>query len=60
MQIVVSQKGIEYTYTRDALCAAAEKGAVETVRFLIEEGVSKHDADKDGWTPLLCAVWKTT
>ena len=39
--------------TRDALRAAALEGAVETVRFLVEEGVSKDDGDKDGYTPLM-------
>ena len=44
------------SYTRDALRAAAERGAVETVCFLVEERVSKNDADKDGWTPILYAA----
>ena len=43
---------------QNTLCAAAERGAVEAVRFLLEEGVSKDDADKDGWTPLMTAAWK--
>ena len=31
--------------TRDALCAAASKGCLAAVRFLVDEGVSKTDAD---------------
>ena len=42
--------------TRDALRVAALRDAVEAVRFLVEEGVSKDDGDKDGWTPLLYAT----
>ena len=43
--------------TRDALRAAAKRGAVEAMRFFVEEGVSKDDADKDdGWTPLMIAA----
>ena len=44
--------------TRDALRAAAKKGAVDAVRFLVEEGVSKNDADDDSWTPLLNAAMR--
>ena len=42
----------------DALRAAALRGAVEAVCFLVEEGGSKDDADKNGCTPLLYAAWK--
>ena len=44
--------------TCDSLRAAAKKGAVEALRFLVEEGVSIDDADKDGWTPLIYAALK--
>ena len=43
--------------TRDALRAAAERGAVESVRFLVEEGVTKDDGDSQGLTPLLIAAF---
>ena len=36
--------------TRDALRAAATKGRLEAVRFLVEEGVDKDAADKEGRT----------
>ena len=42
--------------TRDALRAAASKGCLPAVRFLVEEGVSKTDADKEGRTPLMLAT----
>ena len=42
--------------TRDALRAAASRGAVDSVRFLVEEGVSKDDGDGKGWTPLIIAA----
>ena len=51
--LLLTRKGLN---TLDALRAAAERGAVETVRFLVEEGVSKDDADEDGWTPLMNAA----
>ena len=41
--------------TRDALRAAASKGCLAAVRFLVEEGVSKTDADKEDRTPLMLA-----
>ena len=44
--------------TCDALCVASQRGAVETVCFLVEEGVNKDDVDKDGWTPLSNAALK--
>ena len=53
--MLLTKKGLN---TRDALRAAVERGAVEAVRFLVEEGVDKDDGDKDGWTPLICAVDK--
>ena len=53
--LLLMKKGLN---TRDALRAAARKGAVEAVRFLVEEGVSKEDADKNGWTPLMLAALK--
>ena len=53
--MLLMKKGLN---TCDALRAAVERGAVEAVRFLVEEGVSKDDGDKDGWTPLLRAVKK--
>ena len=53
--MLLSKKGLN---TRDALRAAAERGAVEAVRFLVEEGVSKDDEDNGkGWTPLLYAAY---
>ena len=42
--------------TRDTLRAAASKGCLAAVRFLVEEGVSKTDADKQGRTPLILAT----
>ena len=42
--------------TRDALRAAARKGCLGAVRFLVKEGVSKTDADKEGRTPLMLAT----
>ena len=51
--MLLTKKGLN---TRDALRAAAERGAVETARFLVEEGVSKDDGYKNGWTPLLSAA----
>ena len=42
--------------TRDALRAAASKGCLAAVRFLVEEGVSKNDVDKQGRTPLMLAT----
>ena len=42
--------------TRDALRAAANKGCMEAVRFLVEEEVSQDDADNEGRTPLLIAI----
>ena len=42
--------------TRDSLRAAASKGCLAAVRFLVEEGVSKTDADKRGRTPLMLAT----
>ena len=42
--------------TRDALRAAASKGCLAAVRFLVEEGVDKTDADKEGQTPLMLAT----
>ena len=42
--------------TRDALRVAARRGAVEALRFLVEEGVSKDDGNKKGCTPFLCAA----
>ena len=42
--------------TRDALRAAASKGCLGTVRFLVEEGVDKTDVDKQGRTPLMLAT----
>ena len=42
--------------TRDALRAAANKGCMEAVRFLVEEKVNLSDKDKEGKTPLLLAV----
>ena len=42
--------------TRDALRAAASKGCLAALRFLVEEGVSKTDADKQGQTPLMLAT----
>ena len=42
--------------TRDAHRAAASKGCLATVRFFVEEGVSKTDADKEGRTPLMLAT----
>ena len=50
--LLLTKKGLN---TRDALRG---NSAVETVRFLIEEGVSNDDGDKDGWTPLMNAAWK--
>ena len=41
--------------TRDALRAAAQSGSMETVRFLVQEGVNNDDADNDGYTPLIYA-----
>ena len=41
--------------TRDALRAAATKGCLEAVRFLVEEGVDKDAADKEGNTPVMLA-----
>ena len=52
--MLLIKKGLN---TRDALRVAAERGAVEAVRFLADEGVSRDDADEDGWTPLLNAAW---
>ena len=46
----------DYLYTCDALHAAAKKGAVETVEFLVVEGVNKDDTDIHGATPLMNAV----
>ena len=42
--------------TRDALRAAATKGCLAAVRFLVEEGMNKTDADKQGQTPLMLAT----
>ena len=42
--------------TRDALRAAASKGCLAAVRFLVEEEVCKTDADKQGRTPLMLAT----
>ena len=42
--------------TRDALRAAANKGCMDAVRFLVEENVSITDADKERQTPLMLAV----
>ena len=42
--------------TRDALRAALNKGCMEAVRFLVKEGVSQIDADKEGRTPLMSAI----
>ena len=39
--------------TLDALGVAALRGALEAVRFLVEEGVSKDDGDTRGVTPLI-------
>ena len=41
--------------TRDALRAAANKGCLEAVRFLVEEEVCQKDTDKEGMSPLLLA-----
>ena len=41
--------------TRDALRVAATKGCLEAVRFLVEEGVDKDAADKQGNTPSMLA-----
>ena len=51
--LLLTRKGLN---TRDALRAATRKGAVEAVRFLVEEGVSKDDAEVNGWTPLMFAA----
>ena len=40
----------------DALRAAASKGCLAAVRFLVEEGVNKTDKDKQGRTPLMLAT----
>ena len=42
--------------TRDALRAAASKGCMAAVRFLVEEGVNTYDTDKQGRTPLMLAT----
>ena len=42
--------------TRDALRAAADKGCLGAVRFLVEEEVSQDDADMEGRTPLMLAI----
>ena len=42
--------------TRAALRVAARRGALDAVRFLVEEGVSKDDGDTNGWTPLIYAT----
>ena len=41
---------------RDALRAASSKGCLAVVRFMVDEGVSKTDADKQGHTPLMLAT----
>ena len=51
--MLLIKKGLN---ARDALRAAARRGAVEAVRFLVEEGVSKDDGDEDGWTPMFFAA----
>ena len=53
--MLLTKKGLN---TRDALRTAADRGVVEAVRFLVEEGVSKDDGDWEGWTPLVFAAWK--
>ena len=42
--------------TRDALRAAANKGCMGAVRFLVEEKVSVTDADREGRTPWMLAI----
>ena len=42
--------------TRDALRAAANKGCLEAIRFLVGEQVNQIDKDEEGRTPLLLAV----
>ena len=45
----------QFLTTRDAFRAAASKGCLPAVRFLVEEGVSKTDTDQ-GRTPLMLAT----
>ena len=52
--MLLAKKGLN---TRDALRAAAKRGAVDAVRFLVEEGVSKDDGNVVGWTPLMFAAY---
>ena len=42
--------------TRDALRAAADKGCMEAVRFLVEDEVCQTDKDKEGHTHLILAI----
>ena len=42
--------------SEDVLRVAASKGCLPAVRFLVEEGVYKADADKQGQTPLMLAT----
>ena len=44
--------------TRDALRTAASQGCLEAVRFFVEEGVDKDEADENGRTPLMLATKK--
>ena len=42
--------------TRDALRAAANKGCMGAVRFLVKQDVCQDDTDKEGRTPLMLAI----
>ena len=37
---------------------ACQFGRLKTVQFLIEQGALIDARDRDGFTPLMCAVWK--
>ena len=42
--------------TGDSLRAAASKGCLAAVRFLVEEGVSTNETDEQGRTPMILAT----
>ena len=33
-------------------------GRLDTVKFLLERGARDDVRDRDGYTPLMCAVWR--